>query len=383
MGERHVIEDFGWFGGLHCETSAVWKVLQYGGLPVSEEMLFGLGGGIGFIYWFTKQMPAPLVGGRGGGRYFIENIARRLGAKIEPRRTSSPKRGHKWLMENLAAGHPTVIYADMAYLPYMGVPEEAHFGQHVVVVYGVDEDEDVAYISDRCVRGVTVTVEDLKRARASKFPPWPPQHTMFDIQLPEQLEISPQTIKEALRDCVEGMVNPPISNFGLKGIQKWAKLILKWPEMFKGLNLWYCLMNGFIYIEIGGTGGSSFRPMFARFLEEAREILQAPSLGDAIDQYRQAARIWSEIAELMLPDDYPALRRARELLWEKDRVFIAQEPGATEKLVQLNRELDALMDEILSELEHAPTFLSRVQERILHLYEVERNAIRLLEKVIT
>lgn len=185
MGERFVIEDFDYFGGLHCETSAVRKVFLYHGLPISEEMLFGLGGGIGFIYWFVKQMPAPLVGGRGGGRYFIERATQRAGATIEPRRTSSTKRGHAWLTEKLAAGEPAVLYADMAYLPYMGVPEDAHFGQHVFVVYGVDEDEDVVYISDRGERGVTVTVEELKRARGSRFPPWPPQHAIFDFQLPK------------------------------------------------------------------------------------------------------------------------------------------------------------------------------------------------------
>ena len=31
--------------------------------------------------------------------------------------------------------------------------------------------------------------------------------------------------------------------------------VSQWPGQFKGLNLFDCLFNTFIYIEIGGTGG--------------------------------------------------------------------------------------------------------------------------------
>ena len=41
------------FGGKHCQTTALKSILSYYGLTISEEMLFGLGGGVGFIYWYT------------------------------------------------------------------------------------------------------------------------------------------------------------------------------------------------------------------------------------------------------------------------------------------------------------------------------------------
>jgi len=383
MGGRYVIEDFNLFGGLHCETSAVRKVYLYNGLDVSEEMLFGLAGGISFMYWFMKQMPFPMIGGRGGGRYFIENIAERTGAAVDQLRTGSSMRAHVRLVERLAAGQPTVIYCDMAYLPYMGIAEGAHFGQHVIVVCGIDEDEDLVYISDRCRRGVTVTVADLRKARGSKFPPFPAQNVLFDVRLPRRLEITRKAVRQALQGCVDGLVNPPISNFGLEGIQKWAKLILKWPEMFQGISLWGALLNGFIFIETGGTGGGCFRPIFSRFLAEVEGMLNLPKLGSVMELYQESGRIWSEIAESMLPDSYPALRRAREILWEKDRVFLAQEPDATEKLLELNHELDEMQDAILAEVGEAPEFLPAVQKQILRLYQVEKEAIQLLDSMVT
>jgi hypothetical protein len=382
MGNRYVIDDFNLFGGLHCETSAVRKVFLYNDLPISEEMLFGMGGGIGFIYWYMKQMPAPMVGGRGGGRYFIEDAARRIGASLQVQRTTSSKKGHQRLLEKLASKEPTVIYADMAYLPYMGVPEDAHFGQHVFVVYGVDEDADSVYISDRAKRGVTVTIDELKRARASKFPPWPPQHAIFDIGLPSSLSISQKMVREALNQTVEGMMNPPIRNIGLKGIQKWAKLIVKWPELFPGEQLWQALFQGFIYIETGGTGGSAFRPIFTRFLREIHELYPMKGMEQVIAKYKEAGKLWSDIAISLLPNEYPMLKKVRKGILEQNRIGEAQAPGALQQMRDINHEMETHKDEIMTEIAHAPEFLQTTQEKILQLYEVEKEAIQLLQEVI-
>ncbi|MFX1318158.1 MAG: BtrH N-terminal domain-containing protein [Promethearchaeota archaeon] len=378
MSNKYIITDFDFFGGLHCATSAVRKVLQYNDLPISEEMLFGLGGGIGFIYWYVKQMPAPMVGGRGGGRHFIEDATRRAGVTLEVQRTTSSKKGHAWLLEKLAQQELAVIYADMAYLPYMGVGEDAHFGQHVFVVYGLDEQENVVYISDRAQKGVTVTVNELKKARASKFPPWPPQHTIFDFQLPKDLTITKDRVIEAMQQTVDGMVNPLIRNLGLKGIEKWSKLIVKWPDLFPGEKLIQALYQGFIYIETGGTGGSAFRPIYARYLQEVSERFSMQGLDPVIAKYEEAARIWSEIATHLLPDEYPMLKRARELILEQNRISEEQPAGAIKTLHAINQEFKSHIDAILAEVAEAPKFLRIVREWILQLYQVEKEAIELL-----
>jgi hypothetical protein len=382
MTDRFIVSDFDLFGGVHCETSAVRKIYIYNDLPISEELLFGLGGGIGFIYWHTKQMPAPMVGGRGGGRYFIEDAARRTSASITIRRTTSSKKGHAWLLEKLKAQQPAAIYADMAYLPYTGVPEDAHFGQHAFVVYGIDEATDTIFISDRGQHCVTVTVDDLKRARASKFPPWQPQHALFDFEFPAKLEITRDKTIEALTATVNGMLDAPIRNIGLKGIQKWAELIVKWPDLFPVGKLWHALYQGFIYIETGGTGGSAFRPMFTRYLREISEHFLLSGLDAAIAKYEEAANIWSEIANHLLPDDYPHLSQVREWILEQNRVGEEQAPGTLDRIHEINQAIDANMDQILAEVVQAPLFLPTTQEWILQLYEVEREAIHLLKQTI-
>jgi len=262
MKERLILEGLRPFVGKHCETSALKRALEYHGLFLSEDMLLGLGGGIGFIYWYMKFMPIPFVGARyGKGVDFPSNICRRINAGLSVVETSSRQRGYDELKGLLRAGEPAVIYADMAYFPYLVIPEVAHFGGHVVVVFGLDEEKGKVYIYDRGKNPVTVSIDDLAKARGSKYNPFPPKHRLLKIKYPSVVGDLKNGIKEAIKDCCHNMLRPPIKNIGLQGMKKWSKLVMKWPEQFQGLNLLGCLMNGFIYIEIGGTGGSAFRPM--------------------------------------------------------------------------------------------------------------------------
>ena len=384
--ERLVIEDFDCFGGKHCQTTALRHILEHHGLHLSEEMLLGLGGGIGFIYWYMKQMPAPFVGGRFGGKYeeFMINICKRIGGSAHLFHTTSVKKGHEELKTMLRSGEPVYIYADIAYLPYMAVPEDVHFGSHTVTVFGIDEESNTGYIADRGKNPVTVTIDDLKKARSSKFPPFQPRNQILEVECPSEIADLQPGITEAIKECCNAMLNPPISNFGLKGIKKWAKMVLKWPEQFTGLHLYGCLMNVYMYIEIGGSGGSSFRPMYAQFLREASSVLDNPGLHEVADLCEDAGRIWSEIAEIAFPDSWPTLKRARELMAEKNRIFEEQEPGALQNMLKINVELDDLMNQTVEEFQEKSVkpLLTEMHQKILELHEIESEAINRLNEVI-
>ena len=66
QNENLMVQGFDQFGGKHCQTAALKNILDYHGLHFPEEMLLGIGGGIGFIYWSMKRMPAPFIGGQNG-----------------------------------------------------------------------------------------------------------------------------------------------------------------------------------------------------------------------------------------------------------------------------------------------------------------------------
>ena len=383
MAEKPVLEGLKLFVGKHCETTALKRALDYHGLSLSEEMLLGLGGGIGFIYWYAKMMPSPFVGGRySKGTDFPINICRRIGAEVTISETASAKRGHEELKALLRAGEPAVVYGDMAYLPYFAIPEVAHFGGHVFVVFGLDEARDEVSIYDRGLNPVTVSIADLARARGSKFPPFPPKHRLLKIKYPSEVANLEEGIKDSIQECCRNMLKPPIKNIGLSGMEKWSKMVVKWPEQFKGINLLGALMNGFIYIEIGGTGGSAFRLMYAQFLEEASSVVGQPALKEVVGMMRQSAGVWSKIASGLMPDAWPNLRRMRELMWKKNRLFEEQGPGALAAMRQINVEMDNLMGRAVEDLEKAPEFLSDVQQSILKCLNIEKKAFQTLSSII-
>lgn len=383
MPERLMLEGFKQFVGKHCETTALKRVLDYHGIYLSEEMLLGLGGGIGFIYWYMKMMPYPFVGGRNGKvAEFAVTICKRLGAEVTVMETASAKRGYEELKALLRDGEPEIVYLDMAYLPYFGVPEEAHFGGHSAVVFGLDEESDKVHIYDRGKNPVTVSIADLARARGSKFLPFPPKHRLLKIKYPAQISNLSTGIKDGILECCHNMLKPPIKNIGLAGMQKWAEMVVKWPEQFKDLNLLGALMNGFMYIEIAGTGGSAFRSMYARFLEEASSVISRPALKEVAEMMRLSAGIWSQIASGLLPDSWPNLRRMRQLILEKNRLFEEQEPGTLDGMARINHELDGLMIKAVEDLRRSPAFLSDVQKSILRCHEIESQAFQRLSSII-
>ena len=52
------------FLGQHCETTTVGCLLRHIGIELTEPMLFGLGEGLGYIFWSMKAMDFPFIGGR-------------------------------------------------------------------------------------------------------------------------------------------------------------------------------------------------------------------------------------------------------------------------------------------------------------------------------
>jgi len=383
--ETIVIEDFKCSGGKHCWTTALKGLLDYHGLRLSEEMLFGLGGGVGFIYWYMKFMPAPIIGTRyGKGTDPLIKTCERIGAEASIVETASESKGYEELKRLLREGEPAFTFVDMAYLPYLVIPEQAHFGGHTVVVFGVDEVKEKAYLCDRAKKPVTVRIEDLGKARSSRFPPFSPKNKLLKVKYPRRLGGLEDGIRDSIWDCCNAMLTPPIKNIGLDGIRKWASIVPTWPAHFKGMELLGCLFNVFMYIEISGTGGSAFRTMYADFLSEAASVLKKPALREISEMFRESAKLWSTVAQAALPDSWPSLSAIRELSSQKNNVFENQEGDAFKRMREITVELDAQMKEAAAELDRGDTagLLSELQNNILKCYPAEKRALETLAAAI-
>jgi len=277
-------------------------VYIYNGHPLSEDMLLGIGGGVGFIYWHTKGT-VPLIGGRGKGRptqEFERCIGERTGVLVQDYTTSSAKKAENTLIKILDQGQPVMLQLDMGFLPYFNFGgHEYHFGGHFIAVCGYDAASRTALVADRDAELHPVPMDMLAQARGSSYPPFTPNNRWFTFDFTHKRQPTPQEVREALCEMTEGMLNPPISNMGVQGIRKASQRSRKWPEEMDEEFLRFTMFNAYIFIDAeGGTGGGIFRYMFSRFLREAAEILEEPRLNGCADKIKSIGDRWQEVAEL-------------------------------------------------------------------------------------
>ncbi len=285
----------------HCITGSILHIYKAHKFDISEDMLLGLGSGMGFIYWHIKGAP-PFIGGRAnierpGVEGLEKTIGRRTGVKVESFRTSSARKAEKQLLEMLDAGKPVMLQVDMGYLPYLNLPQDFHFGYHVIVAAGYNPVSHQVLVADRDKDLHVISFEELELARGSKFKPFPPQHAWWTYEFNAAHPPKPEDILMAIREVSADMLDPPVSNFGVKGIRKTANRVLKWPEFMENDELRRTCFNTFIFIDaMGGTGGGIFRYMYSRFLEEAAALTGEGRLEEIGGTMREIGDHWQEVA---------------------------------------------------------------------------------------
>ena len=383
MADVLMVDGYTHHPGHHCESTAARNVFMHAGIELSEEMLFGLGEGLGFIYWFMKgkkvAMPFPFVGYRGGRAVeLISRASERLGITWRAVETKSADKAYKNVKQLLASGHPVCVYVDMVYLPYMRLPEQAHFGGHSIALYGLDENAETAYVSDILDEPQTLSLEDLRTARSSTHQPFPPKNRHLEFRFPKSPPVFKDLVLGAIEANAAAMANPPISNLGLKGMLKFAAEIKKWSQMLSPENLLAGLVNAFVYIEIGGTGGAAFRPIYARFLKEAYHLTGESRLLEASQLYQRSAQALSSLGVTLLPERFPAMASIRTLMLEKDGILKhGKGPGKDARLTQIEEETqEAIRQALADEIPKYASNLEAVVDAIkaVHQAEAEANA---------
>ncbi len=290
--------------GYHCQTNSLAKIFYYYGHPLSEDMLLGLGSGVGFIYWEMKfgQEKSVFVGGRGNNKDFFSDLGKRTGVNIRSVSTSSTKRALDALTEKLTKKEPVMVFGDMGFLPWFDLPPNYHFGGHTFVICGFDGKEQVlASDMDNKSSGLKkgfyfpVSLEQLSKARGSPFKPFPPKNTFLEFDFKGFHQPKPEDIISAVMQTSDSQLNPPIKNFGVKGLRHASKEITKWQNTFSDRELRMNLFMLYVFIEIGGTGGGCFRYMYSRFLKEAAKSVKNKALEEASEMFNASGKKFSEI----------------------------------------------------------------------------------------
>ena len=325
-----IIDKFKPFAGQHCETTAAGSLLRNLGIELSEPMLFGIGEGLGYIFWNMKIMDFPFIGGRIKPDVLTQNIARNLNLKLEAKETSSIKKAWQNVMSNIDRGIPVGLKLDCYHLEYFG--SKIHFAGHYAAMYGYDD--KYAYLVDTLQQGgkVKTSLKSLELARNEKGP-MSSRNRSYAIRTTKQDYELAGAVKTAIKNNAKDYLNPPIKNIGYKGILKTSVEVKKWFK--KSNDPAGDFKTTAMLMEKAGTGGALFRNLYRDFLKESAALLKSAQIYKAYLEFSEIALLWKKVSGLFdkaggsLKADY--INQASDILAD----LADKEKRAMEPLVNL------------------------------------------------
>ncbi|XTZ14224.1 BtrH N-terminal domain-containing protein [Micromonospora echinospora] len=286
-----IIENVAFPAGRHCETTALGVLLRHEGVELSEPMLFGLGEGLGFVYWDARNMDFPFLGGRTKPTTITRTVADRLGLTLHVQETASPRKAWQNVAAAVAAGRPVGLQLDCYHLDYFTT--KVHFGGHFVAMYGYDDTH--AYLVDTAQQGgtVTTTLTSLERARNERGP-MTARNLSYTVASPTRRPDLGDAVRTAVRNNAHAFLNPPIANLGHRGIDKAARQVTRWLDRANDPSR--DLPQAAALMERGGTGGALFRAMYRDFLAECATIVDDDNVRLGHQMYAEIAPLWTEVS---------------------------------------------------------------------------------------
>jgi hypothetical protein len=308
---KKVIECFKPQGGKHCITNSLKQIFSFYRHPLSEEMLFGIGEGLDFIY--IGLSTAPMVSGRSQVIKFEETLSKRLGISIQVRQSKDYNNVLSKTKQLIDSDNPVLTYVDMPYMDYLGMDENSHFGGHSVVLFGYDDGKACFYVSDRDhsehpIRKPNGSISEdyhlvsytqIQIARNSNHRPFPANNKYLEFDFSDFQGISRDNLVAAIMAICDKMLNPPANLKGVNGIAKFSKEINKWGKFDVDKLKLSGITNYFQIHADGGTGGGIFRKMFGGFLLEAAPIIQNATVEDIGQSFIGLSAKWDSIAQKM------------------------------------------------------------------------------------
>nr|WP_251378782.1 BtrH N-terminal domain-containing protein [Paenibacillus sp. YPG26] len=309
------------------------NLLSHAGIRLSEPMLFGIGEGLGFIYWNSKGMDFPFIGGRVKPDELTTRIAQRLNLQLNVSETTSSAKAWLHVKGSIDRGIPVGLKLDCYHLDYFN--SKVHFAAHYIAMYGYDE--EYAYVADTSQQGdMTKTrLSTLALARSERGP-MSSRNLSYTIDKTSALPQLDSLLRASISSNAYQYLNPPIRNIGIRGIETMSKAVLKWPTS-DDPNLAHHLGMTALMMERGGTGGALFRNLYRDFLLESLEVLGDSRIEQAYQQFIGIAQLWNEVSASIdhagRSGNLDELRRTSELLMQTAR----KEREAMELLLDIDK----------------------------------------------
>lgn len=318
--------------------------LSYGPEPLSEGAIFGFSGALDLrVRIADAAVPSVDIEGRAGS--LERELCGHLGISAQWRTSSDAASAWSMLRDELSAGRPTLVRADLAGLDYRH--GDRHDTRHAIVVTSVDLDAGVAWVVDggfpepqRC------RLEALAAARASQAWPGPAHHALLALGArPSRLADPRPAVAAAVGRVVEAMRRPrrPDHPHVRAGLAAADALATAWPNLpaAAGPQLGVTLAALHFRIRHGGTGGALYRSLQARFLHEAAALLGSAQLGHAALVCDDLADAWRALAAAIADEDPAFAHRVGGPWVQRIRSLEHQHVEALEEHLAIHRALAA------------------------------------------
>ncbi len=276
-------------------------------------------------------------------------------------------------------------------MPFPGTPNS----YHSLVVYGLDEGQDMVHVADRSQAPLVLPRQVLSTARQGEGNP---KFRALVVEAPLRSLDASTIVLEGLRACIDQMregYGPPNfqSNFGLRALEKWAGLLVDpkdkrgWPKLFPpGPRLYQALVSVYSQIENRGSGGPAFRLFYADFLDEAAERLGKPGLKGAAEAFRHSASLWHELSDACLPSDVSSFSEAKRLFNRRRTLYEEKGMAASDEYSLIDTRLGEISASVSTVFPLDETgvveVLSGMCRRVQAIRQVEEKAVAEAEQAI-
>lgn len=437
-----IIEGYSQFGATERTAGALRNILDHYGVhaphtdePFTEALLMGIGGGLGAEYnvmTYTGIDPSHQPHNQLAIRFhhlqnytkkqeqiFLSKAAARIGAQLTTKYSASRKTAQHFLTNSLQAGKPVMVVLSIwqgiyhhhdiktkyeqdpnffppllydefvNFLPYYSLPY-SWIAEHLVTVYGIDEDAQKTHISDFSNQPVTLTTQQLAESRGI-VKAW--KNITYTLDSPQTKPDLAKAIRLGIWDCVESLLHEKAIIAGTHyRTEAWHAMATKISD-FKGKRGWLALFPESwqlfdtltrIHAQIAfyNSDGGALRSSYADFLEEASDILKKPELKQIAHQFSEIGIMWDEIGTEALNDDIPELLHARQTALNWHNTFKAHGSVKSNSLDTLSRQLQRIRTEFSEEpplnQRELITLFEELSDRFHEVYEAEKTALQAL-----
>jgi hypothetical protein len=296
-----------------CPVNGIRDLIQWRtGRDWSNEFLYGLGQGGGFVYLrFNFANPPRQVYWGSAGPKQHKYLAELLDANYNEIENRSFKYTWSKVQEAVKAGTPPIIGPlDMFHLHfYEGIYHQRHIPIHYLLLVGLDELN--AYVHDTGLEEVqTVPLAELALAWDINVPGLGKRNRLVTLNIPTEIANTETLIRKSIRDECQLMLKPPVSMLGIPAMEKLAREITTWPQELGKQAADFSLQQVREYLnsppDILGNHLTAGRDIYITFLEQAAMMANL-DFNEAIKGFQAGVSVLPGIADAIKQDDLAAV----------------------------------------------------------------------------